>query len=248
MNRRDAAGIVLLTGVSSVAASATGAVLDFLRPNMRIWVGIAGGLLMVIGAVELWRAVRDETPPEHPPARVGWLVAVPICVALTVGSGSLGVYAVGRNATFANLTELPTSFDLEEYVRSASFGGQPVEITLVDLNAAVLAPDNRAVLEGHDLRLIGFVARSDDGDARLTRFVINCCAADGASVQASLVSDQPLPDDGTWIEVVGPLAPEAPAETTTEGDAARPARILVESFREIEEPELPYEFPYSRIG
>lgn len=107
---------------------------------------------------------------------------------------------------------------------------------------------SRAVLEGHDLRLVGFVARDDDGTPRLTRFVINCCAADGAAVQAVLISDGGLPEDGTWVEVVGQLSHEGPGAQATDDDGAQPPAILVGSVEEIEEPDLPYEFPYSRIG
>jgi uncharacterized membrane protein YcgQ (UPF0703/DUF1980 family) len=92
------------------------------------------------------------------------------------------------------------------------------------------------------------VARTDDGDPRLTRFVINCCAADGATVQASLDSERTLPKDGTWVEVTGQLIPDDPTTTSADGDAPEPPTIRVDSYHEIDEPDLPYEFPYSRIG
>jgi uncharacterized repeat protein (TIGR03943 family) len=249
VNRRDAAGIVTLCGVAALAASLSGAVLDFLRPTMRGWVGLAGGILVVIGIAELWQAHRDSEAHGHDSPRVGWLVAVPIVVAVTVGSGSLGVYAVGRNATFANLPDAPTSYDLEQYVRSASFGGQPVELTLVDFVVAAATPENRAVLEGHDLRLIGFLARTDAEEVRLTRFVISCCAADGSAVQVVLDNGNDLPADGAWLEVTGTLAPTPDGSPSLAGDGETPLPHLdVGSFREIAEPDLPYEVPVARIG
>jgi uncharacterized repeat protein (TIGR03943 family) len=249
VNRRDAAGIVTLCGVAALAASLSGAVLDFLRPNMRGWVGLAGAILIVIGLVELWQAQRETSPHGHGAPRVGWLIAVPIIVAVTVGSGSLGVYAVGRNATYANLPDAPTSYDLEQYVRSASFGGQPVELTLVDFVVAAATPENRAVLEGHDLRLIGFLARTDDGEPRLTRFVISCCAADGSAVQVVLDNATDLPADGTWLEVTGTLAPTPQGAPSLDADGETPLPHLdIGSVREIPEPDLPYEVPVARIG
>lgn len=248
MNRRDAAGVVLLCGVVALASSISGAVLDFLRPSMRPWVGIAGAILASVGAVELWRSRGAVAHDHHAPPRLGWLVVVPIAVGLTVGAGSLGVYAVGRNATYATLPEIPSGFDLENYVRSASYGGQPIEITLVDLSVAASAPDTRALLRGHDLRLVGFLAR-DGGEVRLSRFVISCCAADAIAVQVVLDGGADLPADGTWVEVVASLAPDAADEPTGGGstDLALP-HLEIGSVRTIAEPRLPYELPVSRIG
>jgi uncharacterized repeat protein (TIGR03943 family) len=249
VNRRDAAALIALCGVAALAASLSGAVLDFLRPNMRGWVGLAGALLLAIGVVELWQARREDPSHSHGAPRVGWLIALPIVVGVTVGSGSLGVYAVGRNATYANLPDVPTSYDLEQYVRSASFGGQPVELTLVDFVVAAATPENRAVLEGHDLRLIGFLARTDDGEDRLTRFVISCCAADGSAVQVVLDDGTGLPADGTWLEVTGTLAPTPPGSQSLGADGETPLPHLeIGSVREIVEPDLPYEVPVARIG
>jgi uncharacterized repeat protein (TIGR03943 family) len=233
-----------LVGVTAIWSSVSGAVLDYLRPGMRVWVAVAGAVLVLVAVTELWRGRNDPAERGHG-SKVGWLVALPICVAVTVGSGSLGVYAVGRNATYRDLPDAPTAFDLEQYVRTHSIGGQPVELTLVDFVAAVSTEEGRAVLAEHPVELVGFVSRDDEtGAVNLTRFVISCCAADGAAVRVQLVSSEELPSDGTWLRVVGTVGAPARSEGGTE--QPDPA-IEVDTRQAIDEPELPYEVPVSRI-
>jgi uncharacterized repeat protein (TIGR03943 family) len=243
VNRRDAAAIVALVGVMALWSSITGSVLDFLRPSMRVWVAVAGAALVAVAGRELWLSRRCPPGSAHGSSRVGWLIAIPICVAVTAGAGSLGVYAVDRNATFANLPNGPTSFNLEQYARSASFGGQPVALTLVDLTYAAGSPEHRQVLEGRSLKVVGFIDDGDDGAVRLTRFVISCCAADAQVVQIELRADDPLPDEGTWISVVGTLDA---VELDQAGDAQPPV-LAVSNYTEIDEPDEPYEVPVTRI-
>jgi uncharacterized repeat protein (TIGR03943 family) len=223
--------------VAALWSSISGAVLDYLRPNMRGWVAVGGVLLIVFGAAGLWAARADHPAKGHAITRVGWLIALPICVGVTVGSGSLGVYSVGRNATYRDLPDAPRSFDLEQYVRAQSFGGQPVELTLVDLLSAASTDEGRAILAEHPLASVGFLSRRDDGTVSLTRYVISCCAADATVVQLDLASADPLPPDGTWVRVVGSLDERA-------GDTPR---LVVAEHAEVPEPEHPYEVPISRI-
>jgi uncharacterized membrane protein YcgQ (UPF0703/DUF1980 family) len=109
--------------------------------------------------------------------------------------------------------------------------------------AAASTEHGRRVLRDHRVEVIGFVARDDAGDPRLARFVINCCAADGVAVQLDLDSADELPDDGTWVRLVGSVS-----ETVGHGDdgEVRP-RLVVEGRTTIDEPRLPYEVPVTRI-
>lgn len=244
MNRRDTAALVALAGVMAVWSSLNGAVLEFVRPGMRRWIAAAGVALVVVAARELWLALHAQRSTGHGSSRVGWLVALPICVAITAGAGALGVYAVDRNATFANLPSGPTSFDLEQYVRAGSFGGQPVPLTLVDLTYAASEPEHREVLRGRTLELVGFVVRDEDGSVRLTRFVISCCAADGTVVQVELRADVELPEETTWISAVGELDT---VETGRTDEQDLLPVFVVSSYSEIDEPEEPYEVPATRV-
>ena len=244
MRRRDAAAIVALVGVTALWSSINGSVLEFLRPSMRVWVAVAGAALVALASRELWLSRHSPPGSQHGSSRVGWLIAIPICVAVTAGAGSLGVWAVDRNATFANLPNGPTSFNLEQYVRAASFGGQPIPLTLVDLTYAAASPEHRHVLEGRSLKVVGFIADGDDGSVRLTRFVISCCAADAQVVQIELRSDDPLPEEETWISVVGTLDPIEPDRPS---DLEQPPVLAVSNYTEIDEPDEPYEVPVTRI-
>ena len=241
MNRRDAAAILALAGATALWASLSGAMFQYIRPSMQTWVAVSGAALVVIGLAELWRT-RAGRPDDHRNTRLGWLIALPVCVAVTVGSGSLGTYAVGRNSTFRDLPDAPTSFDLEQYVRSASFGGQAVEMTLVDATAAASTPETLSVLDGHEVELTGFAIHDDDGTVRLTRFVISCCAADAVTVQVVLEGNETFPKDGTWLTVQGALG-----SGKIESEFGVLPTLKVSTVDEVDEPAHSYEVPFSRI-
>jgi uncharacterized repeat protein (TIGR03943 family) len=240
VRRGDGGPLLVLAGAVAVWASVSGAVLQYLRPGMRTWVGLAGAVLVGLG-VAVTVLGRRERIGGHGSSRVGWLVAVPICVAVTLGPGSLGSYAAGRTATFRDLPQGPSSFDLEQYLVANSFGGQAVRLSLFDFVSAAEDPDDAALLDGREVRLTGFVVTPTDPDPGafyLTRFLISCCAADAVALQVEVRGDPDgrTPAEDSWVEVVA----------TLEGlDDDRPI-VRLASLSRIDEPRDPYEFPVSR--
>lgn len=91
-------------------------------------------------------------------------------------------------------------------------------------------------VQGHPLRVTGFVVPDEAGHVLLTRFVIRCCAADGtpAQVRLALPPGTPDPPADQWLEVVMSY------EGTGAPDPSAPG-FVAESLRAVEEPDDPYE-------
>ena len=70
----------------------------------------------------------------------------------------------------------------------------------------------------------------------LTRFVISCCAADAFPVQV-IVAPTEVPDDDTWLEVVGTWDPD----DLGLGREGRTTTLIPTEMRVIEPPPNPYE-------
>jgi uncharacterized repeat protein (TIGR03943 family) len=109
--------------------------------------------------------------------------------------------------------------------------------------AEYLARDYEAphTLAGVRIRLVGFVTPQPSGrdGYLLTRFAINCCAADATALKVAIHGDPVPRTPDTWLEVEGRW------QQRTGGDPDQPASqtplLLAESIRVIEQPSPPYE-------
>ena len=96
-------------------------------------------------------------------------------------------------------------------------------------------------LAGIRVRLVGFVTPQQPGrdGYLLTRFAINCCAADATAYKVAVRGDPVPRGPDTWLEVEGRW------QQRTGGDPDQPSEepplLLAESIRMIEQPTLPYE-------
>jgi uncharacterized repeat protein (TIGR03943 family) len=101
-------------------------------------------------------------------------------------------------------------------------------------------------LAGVRIRLVGFVTPQQPGrdGYLLTRFAINCCAADATALKVAIHGDPVPRTPDTWLEVEGRW------QQRTSGDPDRLASqaplLLAESIRVIQPPAQPYEsgFPF----
>ena len=253
MRRTDAGVMVALIGGFTLWMALTPTHLLYVKPSMTRWLVLSGVVLVVVGALvvvlgrrgrldETGEAADDDHGHRHHATRVGWLLALPLCVAVAVGSNPLGSYAAGRQNSQRVLP--PGEFDLEEYLRAGSFGGQSPALRHVDYVRAAQDPDQRALLAEHTVKLTGFVVDDADGGGRgflLTRFMIGCCAADALAVQVEVpVADGEVPAEETWVEVEGTLDLEASPDP---GESLDPPVLAVSSIREVDEPDEYYEYP-----
>jgi uncharacterized repeat protein (TIGR03943 family) len=249
VRRPDAGALVVLTGIFALWIGLTDAALLYVRPTARVWLVLAGATLVLIGLALLvleWRRGTDDENHDarrHRIGRVGWLLAVPIAVAIAVGSNPLGSYAAGRQNSQRTLP--PGTFDLEAYLNANSFGGQAPPLRVLDFTRAAYDPETQDLLAGTSITLQGFVTEDTDvTDAHhflLTRFMIGCCAADAIAmfVQVDL-DDHHLPPVDAWVSVEGVLVPEA-----LDPDQIVPDPPVLDAIdvSEIDRPDEVYEYP-----
>lgn len=251
MKRTDAGAMTGLIGVFALWVGRTPVALMYVRPNMARWLSVSGAVLVVIGVLVIVIGRRqsnsdavgtDDHVHHHHAARVGWLLAIPLCVAVAVGSNPLGSYAAGRQNSQRVLP--PGQFDLEQYLNANSFGGQSPSLRAVDFVRASQDPDARQLLADHTVKLTGFVAEDPDGPADsflLTRFMIGCCAGDALAIQMKVPADPgTIPDEDTWVVVEASLDLE---NTPEPGTTLDPPVLDVASIETTSQPDEIYEYP-----
>lgn len=238
MNRLGRAALMMFAGAMAVRLAATGDFGNFVQQRMRWPLLLAGALIAALGFVE---AVSADAYQRHDPTsrrrlaapRVGWLLAAPVLVLVSVAPTQLGSEAVGRVDAYQSTAR--NAFE--------PLTGDVVDLTLLEfIDRAVW--DDDASLRNRRVRLRGFVVndeRAADGFV-LTRFVVACCAADALPAQVAVRGlDRPL-DDDTWVDVVLTWRPPAEpydlrGEWIVEADA-----VTVDLLDEA--PDAPYETPY----
>lgn len=174
---------------------------------------------------------------------VGWLIGLPLVVAVSLDPGALGAYSIRQSAG-----GLPAiDFDLEQHLRTRSFGGQAPELLVHEFLLAADADEaDQSLLASTPVRLTGFVVTDEDsGGFRLARFIIGCCAGDaiGLLVDVRGLDGEPLADE-TWIQVTGTYDPAATESARAEDGGGGAVPVLqASSVREVEAPAEPYEYP-----
>lgn len=255
MKRDDSGLIVVGVGLLALWAGLTDAIYRYVRPSMRPWLIMAGGVLAVLGVVVLftnwWE--RRQHPDEdteghdghHHRSRVGWLLAVPLIVALAVDPGALGAYAVGRQSGFRAPTNV--DFDLESHLRSHSFGGQAPELNVLQVSIAASEPEQWPVLASTPVKVEGFVVNDDErlGTFLLARVLVGCCAGDGLPLTLEIRDYHGPPmEDETWIEVVSTFDDTATEKPNDDNGGIVTPVMTFQSLHEIDPPSEQYLYPW----
>lgn len=254
MRRLDAGALVVLIGGFAAWMGLTDTALLYVRPSTGRWLVVAGAVLVVLGVVLLVRSrlpdgsdddhdAEEAAGHRHHAGRIGWLLAVPVAVAIAVGANPLGSYAAGRQTADRLLP--PGEFDLEQYLRAGSFGGQAPPLRVLDYVRAADDPEDRPLLADTEVTLTGFVTEdetSPDDGFYLTRFTIGCCAADAIAVliRVDLPEGAEVPEADEWVTVTGTLDPSrSPASELT----ADPPTIDATRVEPTDRPTEVYEYP-----
>lgn len=256
MRRTDAGAMVTLIGGFALWMGLTPTHLLYIKPSMTRWLVLSGAILVAIGLAVIVlgrreaRAERAERAAgdthdhghRHHATRVGWLLALPLCVAVAVGSNPLGSYAAGRQNSQRVLP--PGQFDLEQYLNANSFGGQAPALRNIDFVRAAQDGEQRQLLSEHPVTLTGFVVADPEGHGRdflLTRFMIGCCAADALAVQVKVpVERGQVPDEESWVQVEGTLDLD---RSPPPDESLDPPVLHATTIREADEPDEIYEYP-----
>ena len=265
MRRGDAALLLGALAALTLWLSLTDGMMRYVRPSMRPWLvasGVFVGLLAVAAGVTARRSGGPASGGHghRGPWLVGWLVALPVVVAVAVAPGALGAYTVRQSSWGVPAID----FDLDHHLRTRTFGGQTPELQLHELLVAANgeASDQR-LLARTEVRLTGFVVAPDGGSDSgaegrflLGRLMIGCCAGDAIGLAVDVRGyDGPALDDETWVEVTGRYDRSATAAarrsgadtsagpTGPNGSGTAPPIVRATSVRVTDAPDRPYETP-----
>ena len=201
--------LLLLLGVVVLVVAGTDQYLLYVRAGFRPFLLAAGGVLVVLALTGLARrrAGRhghgghgDGHAHAGPP--VGWLLAAPVAVVLVVAPPALGSYTASRQVTAPPaVPATPPSLG----IGADDPGADHRTMTLLAYSIWSRQTDT-SVFDDRRVRLVGFVSPRAAGGFYVTRFRINCCAADATVLRVAVPdgSADLLPDQ--WVEVVGTFA------------------------------------------
>jgi uncharacterized repeat protein (TIGR03943 family) len=178
--------------------------------------------LVALGLLLTLRSRRASHRPELSDVAGAAVLVAPVLALVMVPSPTLGAFAAERKAGAGGAVTMPQ--------RVSSGDSETFRVAV-----AANVPENAeelGVSAGTPVELTGVVSDGNPGDAtfKLSRFVVNCCAADATAytVDAMLRSGTgtPLPD--RWVRVQG---------TVARGEASDPAyHVMVDRWMPVAEP------------
>jgi uncharacterized repeat protein (TIGR03943 family) len=251
-DRRSQAAVLFLVGVMALYLGASDAALAYVKVGLQPLL-LASGVILVglaVAALLRYRRHQEGQPPhgdEHGHGaygpRVAWLLALPPLALVLIAPPALGAFAASRQSVQPPSTDRANSTaggDQSLFGPLAPPGdGAARAMTLAEY--VLRHYEEPHTLAGVRVRLIGFVTPQEGGGEGylLTRFAINCCAADGTALQVAVLGDPVPRAPDTWLEIEGRYQPQA------RGDPNRPSSdiplLLAESIRVIQQPPEPYE-------
>jgi len=254
--------MLLAVGGVALRLGLTDAALAYVKAGLQPPLVVAGAVLVVLGAVAVLKAFRsgdevEATAPDHahvdadgvadvPPAAhgdgghdhgahgpaVGWLLLVPLLALLLIAPPPLGAFAASRQSNIAPVDTRTTYPPLDEPVDGA------VNLAMAEFVFRALYDEDRS-LEGQRVRLTGFVSAAEDGGYTLSRFTLNCCAADARPINVSITSEGPAPAIDSWLEVEGVWRGD---ETSDSAEGFVAPTLVADTAMPIEAPVQPYEY------
>ncbi len=252
MTRGGAATVLVCVGAIVGRLVQSGGFGWFVQQRMRIPLALAAVIILAFGLYLLLVHPGEDDAHDHDHdggqhdhdddhdhsrvPSVGWLMALPILVLISVAPTALGASAADR---LEAITPLETT---ERFPPLST--DEPNEMGVYDFIERAIW-DDEGTLDGAEVRLTGLVVNDDELDDgfRLTRFLVSCCAADGLPVQVVVHGlTEPLPND-TWVEVVVTWRPPEVPYGESEGPDDVEADLV--ELRQLDEPPKdPYESPY----
>jgi len=225
--------ITVLVGAVLLRLTVTDTYSRYVRPEMGVFLTIAGIFVIVLGLATLVGALRPgrstaahdhDHDHDHDAVGVGWLLLAPIAALLLVAPPTLGSYGVGRAAAI----DIRSGGSVFEPLPRSE---EPRSMTLLEFGQRAF-DHNGSTFNRAPVQLTGFVSATENRGFQLARYQIACCAADAAPVVIQVVgtSGDPPPLDH-WVTVTGTFEP---------GGREIP-RLAATSIVEIAAPNEPYE-------
>ncbi|MFV9504835.1 MAG: TIGR03943 family putative permease subunit [Oscillochloridaceae bacterium umkhey_bin13] len=222
--------VVLLGGTATLflARWLRGQLDYYIHPRYSLLVLVASLVLLMMAAVRVSAVTRGPSPN-----RPGWLhllLATPLLLGLLVPARPLGADTLAGRGIQLNTIANPS--------RAALLDDDTANWNLLDWGTALSVRSDE--LEGKPADVIGFVFPDPKlgGDAfYVARYVVTCCAADGAGVGLPVVwkGGGDLPANG-WVRVQGTIA------LVTLDGLSQPA-LRAETVEPVPQPSNPYLYP-----
>lgn len=244
--------LVAAMGLLALWVGSTDVLYRFLRPTMRPWLVLSGLVLVALAAVVgsvAWRRPGERTAAAvddghaHRPSRVGWLLLLPVVVAIALDPMALGAASVSRSG-WVNRASLP-DFDLAAHLRGGAVGGQAMPLSQGRFVAAADDERQHELLASTPVRLTGFVASVTGPDRFvLSRLQLGCCAGDAIPLNVAVHAEGHAPPGvDTWVEVEGRFDVALTRRTRAESRRSEPPVLAASAIRTIDPPDEPYEYP-----
>jgi uncharacterized repeat protein (TIGR03943 family) len=248
-DRRSQAAVLFLVGAMALYLGGSDAALAYVKAGLQPLLLASGVILIGLGVAAALRYRREQDGHQPHGSRVAWLLALPPLALVLIAPPALGAFAASRQTVRPPPTRQTVPTDQATGgVDQALFpplvppgDGAAVPLTL----AEYMVRDYEAphTLAGVSIRLVGFVTPHQGGGEGylLTRFALNCCAADATAMKVAVLSDPVPRAPDTWLEVEGRWQ-----QQTNDHPSSEIPLLLAESIRVIEQPSPPYEngFPY----
>lgn len=240
------AALMLAIGAFLVRLVLSGGYGAFVQQRMKIPLVLAAAMLLVFGVIEAVAGYRAESADPDSVRRsisptVGWLLAAPLAVLVAVAPTALGAAAAQRSEPLTPTEQNAPASGLEPIDDSNG----AVEMRVYEFLSRALW-DETGSLTGKEIVLEGIVVNDPnitDG-FRLTRFAVNCCAADGLPLQVGIHGLDDEYDNDTWVRATIIWRP--PPEGGYQGENA--PEVVEADIVEIElvddPPSDPYETPF----
>lgn len=219
---------------------------SFVQQRMKIPLAVAAVVLLTFGLIEAIGAYRQDSIDPDTSRRsisptVGWLLAAPLVVLVAVAPTSLGAAAAQRSEPLTPTQQTPPDSGIEPIDDSAG----PVEMRVYEFLSRALWDDTGSLTD-KKIVLEGLVVNDEnitDG-FRLTRFAVNCCAADGLPLQVGIRGLTEQFDDDTWVRATITWRPPPEGGYQAEGASEVVEADIIELEIVDDPPDDPYETPF----
>ena len=200
---------------------ASGRATTYIGPKTSWVVWLGAVTLPLVAIAYLWGARGARRPASLRELGGNGLLVAPILLALMVPAPSLGALAVKNKRVKNPPPPVAAPLDGEIRIYEIAWAGESAEFAAMN-----------KITTGTPVDFVGFVSDKPRGELELSRFSVNCCAADGTafSVKVKLPADAADFALDDWVNVKGKLV----------GTPGKGLKVAATNLTRVSEPANPY--------
>ena len=181
----------------------TGKIRTLLHPAFYPWVAITGGSLVLVAIALVF--APGALHPEPLPTWLGrgGLLLVPILVTLVFAPSTYSSYTVFNRGINASSAPPPSVSTAGPLPLPGSAIGKPLAVDVPYILSSTDPDDNRKLLDGKSVELIGQFYPANAGEFDVVRLLIYCCAADASPISVRVKGDATTQKSEAWVDVTG---------------------------------------------